>query len=145
VVRVALLPLLDAEPEVVVVFLGENRARLFVQLCSAGDVGQNRMLDDVLMNRLDERVIGNSLNEDVAVVVARRGGDIDLQSEAAVLLKHAKVYILDGLEPRHAGIVDVVRLVVENGQLFDFADQFAQVGLAVGRLADGLGTERIEK
>jgi hypothetical protein len=35
------------------------------------------------------------------------------------------------------GIVDVVRFVVEDGQLVDLADDLAQVGLAVGGLAHG--------
>ena len=45
------------------------------------------------------------------------------------------VDILNGLEPRHAGIVNVMRLVVENGQFLDLADEFPKIGLAVGRLS----------
>ena len=68
--RVALAPLLDAELQVIVVFLGEDRAFVFVKLGAARGVGQDRMLDDVLMDGLDERIVGDGLNEDRAVVVA---------------------------------------------------------------------------
>ncbi len=46
-------------------------------------------------------------------------------------------------EPRHALVVDVVRLVVEDGEFFDFADEFAEVGLRVGGLAGGLFAEGV--
>jgi hypothetical protein len=45
------------------------------------------------------------------------------------------------LEPGHALVMDVVRLVVEDRQLIDFANDFAKVSTAVGCLSSGLGTE----
>ena len=42
-------------------------------------------------------------------------------------------------------VVDVVRLVVEDGELVDLADDHAEVGLAVGGLADRLRAERPRK
>ena len=42
-------------------------------------------------------------------------------------------------------VVDVVRLVVEDGELVDLAHDLAEVGLAVGGLADRLRAERIEE
>ena len=54
---VALAPFLDAELQVVGVFLGEDRALVLVQLGAAGGVGQHRMLDDVLVDGLDQRVV----------------------------------------------------------------------------------------
>ena len=102
------------------------------------------MLDDVLVDRFDERVVGDGLDEDGTGVVARRGGDVDLEREAALFLEHLVVDVLDGFEPRHARIVDVVRLVVEDGEFLDLADDFAEVGLAVGGFsgrffAEGVG------
>jgi hypothetical protein len=140
---VALAPLLNAELQVVVVFLGEEGALLFAEFGAAGDIWQDGMLDDVLVDGLDERIVGNGLDEDGTVVVARGGGHIDLQREAAILLEHLVVDVLDGFEPRHAGIVDVVCLVVEDGEFLDLADDFAEVGLAVGGLAGGLFPEGV--
>ena len=82
------------------------------------------MLDDVLVDGLDERIVGDGLNEDGPAVMARRGGHIDLQGEAAILLEHLVVDVLDGLEPRHTGVVYVMGLVVENGEFFELADNF---------------------
>ncbi len=106
------------------------------------------MLDDVLVDGLDERVVADSLDEDGAVVVARRGGHVHLERKAAILLEHLVVDVLDGLEPGHARVVDVVGLVVEDSQFLDLADEFAEVGLAVGGaaggfLAEGVGEEVI--
>jgi len=39
--------------------------------------------------------------------------------------------------------VDVVRLVVENGEFLDLANDLTKVGLAVGSLAGGLLAERV--
>jgi hypothetical protein len=103
------------------------------------------MLDDVLMNRLDQRVIGNGLNEDRAVVVLWRGSDINLYRQLTVLLQHVVMDILDALKPGHARVVDVVGLVIEDGQFIDLADDLAEVGLAVRRLADWLGPEGVEE
>ena len=145
VLGLALAPLLDAEAEVIVVFLGEDRTLAVGEFRAAGGVGEHGVLDDVLVDGLDERVIGNGLDEDGAVVVARGGGDVDLEREAAVLLEHLVVDVLDGFEPCHARIVDVVRLVVEDGEFLDLAHDLTEVGLAVGGLAGGLLAERVRK
>ena len=60
------------------------------------------MLDDVLVDRLDQRIVGDGLHEDRAVVVPRRGGDVHLEREPAILLQHPVMDVLDGLEPRQA-------------------------------------------
>jgi hypothetical protein len=65
------------------------------------------------VERLDERIVGDGLDEDRRVVVAGGGRDVDLEREAAVLLEHLVVDVLDRLEPRHSGIVDVVGLIIE--------------------------------
>ena len=141
----ALAPLLDAELQVVGVALGKDGALLLDQTRAARGVRQHRVLDHVLADRLDERVVRHGLHEDRAVVVARRGGDVDLQREARILLEHPVMDVLDALEPRHPGIVDVVRLVVEDGQFRDVADDFAQIGPAFVGRADRLRPERGEE
>ena len=128
--------------QVVGVFLGEDRALVLGKLGAAGGIGQDGMLDDVLVDGLDERIVGDGLDEDRAVVVARRSCHVHLERETAVFLQHPVVDVLDGFEPRHPRVVDVVRLVVEDGEFLDLADDLAEVGLAVGGLADGLWAER---
>ena len=86
------------------------------------------MFDDVLVDGLDKRVVGDGLDEDGAVVVTGGGGDVDLEGEAAILLEHSMVNVLDGFEPSHALVVDVMGLVVENGELVDFADDLPEIG-----------------
>ena len=113
-----------------------------VELGAAGGIGQHRMLDHVLSDRLDQRVVADRLHEDRAVVVARRRRHVHLQRQAAVLLQHPVVDVLDALEPRHARVVDVVGLVVEDGEFLDLAHDLAEVGFAVGGLADWLRAER---
>ena len=103
------------------------------------------MLNDVLMDGLDEWIVGDGLHEDRAIVMSGRSRHVDLQSEAAIALEHLVMDVLDVLEPRHLRIVDVVRFVVEDGQFFDFTDDLAQVCIAVRGLASGLGTEGISE
>ena len=55
------------------------------------------------------------------------------------------VDILDALEPGQPTIVDVVGLVVEDGQLIDFPYDLSQVGFAVSRFAHRLWAEGIQK
>ena len=143
--RKSLFPFFDAKFEVVVVFFGENGAFSFLQFCPAGGVGQDGVFDHILMDGFDERIITNRLNENRAFVVTRRGGHVHLQGETAILLQHPMVNILDGFEPCHFRVVNVVRLVVENSKLFDITNNFAQVGLAVSGFADGFRAERSEK
>lgn len=139
----ALAPFLDAELQVFVVFLVEHDGFVLAQLRAAGSVGKDGMLDDVLMDRLDQRVVGDGLDEDRAVVVARCGGHVDLERELSIPLDHAVVDVLDGLEPSHARIVDVMGLVIENGEFIDLADDFAEAGLRLGGLAGGLRAEGV--
>src|ERR1700722_9647258 len=49
--------------------------------------------------------------------------------------------VLDGFEPRHAAVVNMMSLVVEHGEFFDLADDFAKVGLAVRRFTGRLCAE----
>ena len=145
VLGVALLPFLDPEGQVVGELLVEDRARMLVQAFPARGVGQHRMLDNTLVNGLDERIVADRLHEDRAVVVARRGGHVDLKGETPVFLQHSMVDVTDAAEPRHALIVDVMRFVVEDGKLVDLADELAEIGLAVGRLARRPGPERLQE
>ena len=55
------------------------------------------------------------------------------------------VDVLDAFEPGHLRVVNVMRLVVEYRQLVNLAHDFAEIGLAVGGLACGLGAEWIEE
>ncbi len=116
-----------------------------MEFFAAGGVGEDGVFDDVLVDGLDEGIVGDGLDEDGAVVVARGGGDIDLEGEAAVFLQHPVVDVLDGAEPRHALVVDVVGLVVEDDKFVDLANDLAEVGGGVGGLAEGFGAERIEE
>ena len=141
----ALLPFLDAERQVVGELLVEDRARLLGQARAAGGVGQHRVLDHPLMDGFHQRVVADGLHEDRAVVVARCRRDVDLQGQPPVFLQHAVVDVADAAEPGHALVVDVVRLVVEDGQFVDLADQFAEVGLAVRRLAAGPRAEGLQE
>ena len=75
---VALLPFLDAERQVVGELLVEDGARVLVETLAARRIGQHRMLDDALMDRLDQRVVADGLHEDRAIVVARRRRHVDL-------------------------------------------------------------------
>ena len=49
--------------------------------------------------------------------------------------------VLDGLEPRHALVVDVMCFVVENGQFLDLADDLSKVGVGGGGFSDRLRPE----
>ena len=142
---VALTPLLDAQLQIVVVLLRKDGARRFVQLRPARRIWEHRVLDHVLVDGFDERVVGHRLDEDRTVVVSRCGCYVHLQRQPAVFLQHPVMDVLDRLEPGHLRVVDVVRLVVEDGQFIDVADDLAQVGLAVGGSANRLGAERVEK
>ncbi len=112
---IALPPFLDAEFQVVRVFLGKHDGLVLAKLRAAGGIRQDGVLDDVLMDGLDERIVGDGLDEDGAVVVLRRGGDVDLEGEFPLTRDHLVVDVLDGLEPCHALVVDVVGLVAEDG------------------------------
>lgn len=145
VLGVALLPFLDAELQVVGKFLGDDRALVLGELGAAGGIGQHGVLDDVLGDRLDQRVVADGLHEDRAVVVARRGGHVDLEGQAQVLLQQLVVDVLNALEPGQPGVVYVMGLVVKDGEFVDLAHDLAQVGLAVGGLSHRLGTEWSQK
>ena len=99
------------------------------------------MLHDVLVDGLDEWIVGYCLDEDRPVVVARCGGDIDLQCQAPVFLEHLVVDVLNGFEPGHLRVMNMVGFVVEDGQFLDLADDLTKIGLTVGCLAGGFGTE----
>ena len=72
----------------------------------------------------DERIVAYSLHKDRAVIVARRSRNVDLDRQPQVFLQQFVVDVLNVLEPCHAGVVDVVRFVVENGKFVDFAHDF---------------------
>ena len=70
---------LNAELQEIGIALAEYRALVLVQARATGGIGQSRVFDDVLVDRLDQRIDGYGLHEDRAVVVLRRVGYVDLQ------------------------------------------------------------------
>jgi hypothetical protein len=56
------------------------------------------MLDHVLRDGFHQRVIGHGLDENRAVVVLGRGGDVHLQGEGAPFLLQAVVDVFDGFD-----------------------------------------------
>ena len=103
------------------------------------------MFHDVLMDGFDQRIIGHGLHKYRSVIVSWGGGHVHLQGQTAVLLQHLVVDVLNGFEPGHFRIMNVVCFIVEDGQLLDFADNFPKIGLTVGGLAEGPRTEGREK
>ena len=96
VLGVALAPFLDAELQIIGVLLGDDRRSCCsCELGAAGRVGQHRMLDHVLCDGLDQRIVAHGLHEDRAVVVARRGGHVHLQCQPQVLLQQPVMNVLD--------------------------------------------------
>ncbi len=134
---VCLAPLDHAQMDIVRVFLGEFNALSLNELCAAGGVGQHGMLDDILRDGFNQRVIGNGLNEDSAVVVLGRGCHVHLQGEGCSLLLQTVVDVFDGFEPCHARVMDVVRLVVQDHQFVNIAHYHAQIHLRVSGGAAG--------
>ena len=85
---IALAPFFDTELQVVLVFFGKDGAGYVVaHPGAAGGIRQYRVLDDVLMDSLDQRIIRHGLHEDRAVVVPWRGGHVHLQRKTVVLLQ----------------------------------------------------------
>src|SRR5579859_1625701 len=101
------------------------------------------MLDNVLGDRFNQRVVRDGLDEDGAVVVAWSGGYVYLQGQRRIFLQQAVVDVLNGLEPGHVGIVDVMSYVVEDRQLFDIANDDAQVDLGIGSGSGGAFAEKV--
>ncbi len=64
-----LAPLLHAEE--IGVFVRENGDLFLVKYRAAGGIREDGMLDDVLVDCLDEWVVGDGLDEDDSAVVAR--------------------------------------------------------------------------
>ena len=91
------------------------------------------MLDDVLRDGLDQRIVRHGLDEDRAVVVFRGGGHVHLHAQRAAFLQQAVVDVLNGFEPRQFVVVDVVRPVVQNRQFVHVPHDGAQVHFGVGR------------
>ena len=100
------------------------------------------MFDYVLMDCLDEGVIRHRLNENRAVIVARRCSDINLERQTSILLQHSVMDILNRLEPRHLGIVNVMGFIIEDGKFLDLADDFPQVCAGVRRFSHRPWAER---
>jgi hypothetical protein len=84
---VTLAPFLDTELQIILIVLGEDSAFVLLQARATRGIRQHRMFDDVLVNSLDQRIVGNGLYEDGAVVVPGRGGHIHLQSQTVILLQ----------------------------------------------------------
>ena len=95
------------------------------------------MLDHVLRDSFHQRVIGDGLHKDRAVVVFGCGGHVHLQGEGRAFLLQPVVDVLDGFEPGHARVVDMVRLVVQHNQFVNVAHDHAQIHLGVGGRAAG--------
>ena len=62
-----------------------------------------------------------------------RCGDVDLQCQTPVLLQHAAMNVLYGLEPRHTAVMDTIRFIVKHGEFFNLTGDFTEIGIAVGR------------
>ena len=133
---VALAPFLHAKLQVVGIFFGDDRALVLGELGAARRVRQYRMLHDVLGDGLDQRIIAHGLHEDCAVVVARCGRHVHLDCQPQVFLQQPVMDVLDALEPRHAGIVDMMRFVVKHGEFINLAHDLAEISFAISRLAD---------
>ena len=140
---IRLAPLDHTQVNVVSILLGEFGALALDQFGPAGGVGQHRVLDHVLRDGFYQRVVGDGLHEDGAVVVLRGGRDINLQRERGAFLLETVVNVLDGLEPGHARVVDVVRFVIQHDQLFDITHDHAQVDFGVGGRAAGTRTQEV--
>ena len=142
---IALLPFLNAERQVVCEALMKDRTLLWMKALPACRVRQYRVLDDTLMDGLHQGIVAHSLYEDCAVIAAWRSCYIDLKRKPTILLEHPVMDIADASEPSHSLVVDVVRFVVENGELVDLADQLSQVDLAVCRSAARAWAKGLEK
>ena len=101
------------------------------------------MLDHVLRDGFHQRVIGDGLHENPAVVVLGRRGNIHLQGEGGPFLLQAVVDVFDRFEPGHARVVDMVRLVVQHHQFVDVAHDHAQIHFGVGGRAAGPLAQKI--
>ena len=62
-----------------------------------------------------------------------------MKRESTVLPEHTVMDVLNRFGPGHPWIVNVVRFVVEDGELFHLSDDFTKVGLAVRVRPTGLG------
>lgn len=100
------------------------------------------MLHDILRDRFDQRVVADGLNEDRAVVVPRRRRHVDLQCELQILLQQLVVDVLNRFEPRQLVVVDMVRLIIEDGEFVDLAHDLAKIDMAVGGLSRRAVAER---
>ena len=79
VLFVGFAPLDDPQIDVIGVFLGVLGALLLGQLGAAGRIGQNWMLHHVLRDRLHQRIVGDRLHENRAVIVPRRCRHVHLE------------------------------------------------------------------
>lgn len=93
------------------------------------------MLDDVLRNGFDQRIIRHGLYENRAVSVLRRRRHIDLQRQRGPFLQKPVVNVLNRLEPGQARVMNVMRLVVQHHQLVDVADDHAEVPWSFSSIA----------
>ena len=85
----------------------------------AGDLADDRGLDDPVRDGLRERVVDDDVTEHPAVLVLRRGGVVELGDDAGAPLAgrpcaELGVQALDRLVPLELLVMDVVRLVVED-------------------------------
>src|SRR4029077_14313003 len=104
---------------------------------------KHRMFDDVLRDRLNQRIVRDGLDEDGAVIVPGSRGDVYLERQEGIFLQQAVVNVLNGFEPGHVGIVDVMSFVVEDGEFFDVANDDAEVDLGVGGGSGGTFAEGV--
>ena len=97
------------------VALAELIGGMFGELGPGCLVWNDGGLDDALTNGFDERIGAHCLNEDRAVVMLGRGGDVELHGDSVSgLLPQAPVDVVDGLEPSEFLVVDVVGLVIKD-------------------------------
>ena len=85
--RITLAPFLNSQAQIIVILFRDERAGVLSEPGAAGLIRQDGMLDHVLRDSLHERVVTDGLHKDSAVVVARRGGHVNLNREAEVFLQ----------------------------------------------------------
>ena len=141
----ALAPLFDPKLKIIVVLLRKESALVFAKLRAARDIGKNGVFDYILMDRLDQGIVGHGLHEDGSVIMPGRSGNVDLKRKLGVFLQKAEMYVLDRLKPCHPRIVNVVGFVIEDCEFFHFSNNFTKVSFAFIRLPYGLYSKWIKK
>src|SRR5882762_1834478 len=79
ILGVALAPFFNPQRQVVLVSLAEDRALLLVKFVATGSIRKNRMLNNILMNSFDQRIVSYGLNKNRTIVMPRSRRHVHLQ------------------------------------------------------------------